>query len=247
MEKNIKYLSIVSPIKIADVLKMMVSEEKTGVIPALELVNENEEEEIIEDKSEVLNFDFAGYAILHDNKIVDYLTKDESIAFNFIKNEIKQASIVVKLDDDNENNNSGNNESNKSSENNITLGVTDASTTIDFKFSDNALKKIIINVKVRTNLESISFKEKIFTDQEITMIENKESEYIKNQLENVIRKGQNMQIDFFNFMEELKRKHPYKYEEVKENWKNIWPYIEVEVNVNSQIERRYDLLKTGAN
>jgi len=234
MEQNSKYLSVIEPIKIADILELVCKDENTGVIPTLEFINVEEiEEDVNQDKTGTAKFDFGGYAILCNSQIVDYINREEAIAYNFVKNKIQQTSIVI--------------EANENNGDYITLGVTDSEANVDFEFSENDLKKIIINVKVQSNIDSISFKEEIFTEEQVSAIENKEAKYIEEQIKNVIKKSQDIDIDFFNFMDTLKIKHPYKYKMVVDNWKNIWSDIEIEVNVSCEVERKHDLLKMETN
>lgn len=230
MEENIKFLSIVSEYKITDLLELVASKKQIGLIPVLEEIKEKEGGNNKESNSSLQDFDFSGYGIIQNAKLIDYLNKEESRSCNFIKNKTSETVIVLN--------------SIEKEENDITLSTMDSKCNLEFIFNSNDLEKIKLDLKVKGNIEEISFGDEIYTDEEVAKLEEELNEVLKEQLKNVIDKSQKMNIDFLDISKVLERKHPFKYEKIKENWNEIWPKIEVQVNVESQIQRKYDLIKT---
>ena len=139
-----------------------------------------------------------------------------------MKNNIQSASMTIK-------NTSGNN---------LEVALNKAKTSYKFEFDENKIKKVKINVKARSNLEEVDLVEEYFTPKERKNLEKQMSDIIKKQIEGVINKAKKLDIDFFNFEENiLNKKHPYKYEKMKNNIKNIWNEAEIEIKIEPEIER----------
>lgn len=247
MEENIEYLSLIYPFKITDLLECATSENRIALIPVLEEIKQEENNEVKENQAtnsettkentnansentKMSDFDFAGYAIINEMELIDYLTKDESRSCNFIFNKTEQTSIVLP--------------NNTNEEKNITVSTVDSNCEISYEFNDDILEKVIFNLKVKCNIEDITFGEDIYTEEEVNGLQTNLEELLKKQLEEVIKKSKNIKVDFLNISKVLNSKHPYKYEKIKENWKNIWSEVQIEVNVEAQVQRKYDFLKT---
>ena len=169
-----------------------------------------------------MDFNFSGYGVLKDKKIVKFLTSNQSLACNIIKNEFNSTILNITKDEDEI----------------VALGIKSSKTDIKFEFDGDNLKKIIINNKFLSEFEEATPN----MIESIDYLEKSQSEIIKSQLEDIVKESKDMGIDFLQISDCLKSKHPYKYEKIKDNWNEVWKHVDVEVNVESKIRRAYDVI-----
>jgi len=245
--ENNKQLGLTTDIELKDIMGRIEADINKGIVPVLEL----QEEKVISqgesssssgdsDSSESsnnrenqnVNFNLGGYAVFKDLKLVGYLTTEQSIGYNFIKNYIQSIALTVKS------------LSNKKLE----IGLTEANTDIEFEFDGNIVKKVKIEVRAKANLEETDLVNKYFTPEERTNLEQQIKDQIKGNIESAINVAKELDVDYFNLTEDiLSKKHPYKYEKTKNNIDNIWKDVEVEVTVEAEIERDYDVFNLTEN
>ena len=66
----------------------------------------------------------------------------------------------------------------------------------------------------------------------------------KKQIEKILTKTQQLNLDILNVEETLKLKHPYKYKNIKNTFKNEYKDLKFDVQVETKIERTYNVIKT---
>lgn len=242
MEKNVESKSVSDEFTMTDLLRILVST-KSGLIPTLEIIsiednnesldtsktNNNEEfsfGRIIKSENSETIFDYSGYAVIKDNKLLDYLNESESITANLLLNKAKGTNINIKEDD----------------EKYISFGLLDYITksSFDFESNTNELKKIKVNIEIRTNFDEIMSKENVFTIKKISELEEKQEHFIERQIYLLFNKVKEKKCDFLNIAREIKIKNPYKYKKIENNILEQIFNAEIEVNCECIIERTYD-------
>jgi len=208
--ENNKQLGLTTDIELKDIMGRIEADINKGIVPVLEL----QEEKVISqgesssssgdsDSSESsnnrenqnVNFNLGGYAVFKDLKLVGYLTTEQSIGYNFIKNYIQSIALTVKS------------LSNKKLE----IGLTEANTDIEFEFEGDSVKKIKIKVMAKANLEETDLVNKYFTPEERTNLEQQIKDQIKGNIESAINVAKELDVDYLNKTEDvLSKKHPYK-------------------------------------
>ena len=73
-------------------------------------------------------------------------------------------------------------------------------------------------------------------------IENLVAEEVKHRIESAINVAKNYQVDYIGFNKMLEMKHPYKWNKIKDNWENIFNEVPIRIEVESEINRSYNLL-----
>lgn len=230
MEKNSNQKTIVKYITISEILSSKLSESETYLIPTLEFTNNMEK--ISEVKSEkedskelTKQFEFYGYAIMKDNKIVSYLDDKEAIIYNMMINESTGGNIDV--------------ENEKGDI--VSFGINDISTSYSFDFEDNNnLSKVKINISFRSNFEEVLTRDDITESDNLVKYEKLQEQKIKKQAESLIKKSQKLNLDIFSIGEKLNVKHPYKFRKIKNEFSKKYKDLKIEVKVQADIERTYD-------
>lgn len=224
MELNKRELGVIAEYSFKDLLETVASDRKITVIPTFKLI-ELDTEKLEEKDKEIKDFDFDGYAVFKEDKIIHFLTREQSRAYNIINNKLQNSPIAIKDDEGK----------------NISLSIVNSKTDVKFEFDGDELKNIVIDTKLETDFKESQSKETVLEDR--TSIEAKQNEQIKAQLEDVIKTSKDIDVDFIGILEKLRLKHPYKYKNIEKNWDEIWKDVNVEVKVESRIKRFYDFIQ----
>lgn len=218
----------VRTVEVIDVMKMLLSDSGTGVIPCIQIVKNREPQladyYIETSEDEKYRVEFFGYGVISDGKLVEYLGKDESNGYDYVKNLIDEDYISVEL-------------------NGVKLGIAliASKANILFDFDNNDLRKIIIKIKTNNYILENSTGQNIF-DNDVKPIEELENEKIRNVIMSTVDYSKQIGIDFLNIGETLKFYHPYKWRGISDNWNEILKNVEFEVLVDSEINNGYGIL-----
>ena len=213
----------------SDVINILLSDNKCGVIQAIELVENGKASDrefiLSASKDEDKKFiQYAGYALIKDAKLIDYLNIDASSGYDFIKNNYLKQNVYIEKDGE------------------ITgINFEGSKTKVLFNFEGQNLKEIIIKTKTKNEIMQSSNGKNIFKEN-LEEIENLVAEEVKHRIESAINVAKNYQADYIGFNKMLEMKHPYKWNKIKDNWENIFNEVPIRIEVESEINRSYNLL-----
>lgn len=217
METNNKYLGITNFVTFNEFANMDLNKNLEVILPAIEAVNYNEEATTTEntEKTKIQSlYKLENLAIFKNNKLQGYLTKNESITYNVVKNKTKDILITTEC------------EKNKY----MTVEATNIKSDVSTKN-----KEINIKVDMTGNINETMCNIKLNNEKNIKKIEKNLEKYIENQITtniNKIRKTYNS--DIFGFLDLIYKKDYNTYKEVKDNWYNN-TYQNLKINVETSI------------
>ena len=215
--------------EVTDVINILLSEDKCGVVQAIELVENGKpsgrEFILSNSKGEGKKFmQYAGYALIKDAKLVDYLNIDASSGYDFIKNNHPKQNVYIEKDGE-------------------ILGINfgGSKTKVSFNFDGEKLKEIVIKTKTKNEIMQSSNGKNIFKEN-LGATEKLVENEVKHRIESAINVAKNYQVDYIGFKKMLEMKHPYKWNKIKDNWENIFNEVPIRIEVESKINRSYNLL-----
>lgn len=215
--------------EVTDVINILLSEDKCGVVQAIELVENGKpsgrEFILSNSKGEGKKFmQYAGYALIKDAKLVDYLNIDASSGYDFIKNNHPKQNVYIEKDGE-------------------ILGINfgGSKTKVSFNFDGEKLKEIVIKTKTENEIMQSSNGKNIFKEN-LGATEKLVENEVKHRIESAINVAKNYQVDYIGFKKMLEMKHPYKWNKIKDNWENIFNEVPIRIEVESKINRSYNLL-----
>ena len=215
-------------VDVLDVLKMLLSEEKIGVIPCVQIIKNGEVQladyKIVGAKEEANRVELAGYAVINKGMLVGYLNNDESTGYEYIKNLISEEGISL---------NTPNGV--------VGINLTASNSKVKFDFDGDNIKKITIKVTTKNSILETATGGNIFNSG-VDEIEKMENEKLEEVIKSTVRYAQNSNIDFIDIGKSLAFSHPYKWRKIKEPWNEIFPNVTIDVEVNSKIEEEYGVL-----
>jgi len=177
MEEKSSEKTITKELTLSELLSSKLSKSGTYLIPTLTV---NSSEELIEikggeeeqDESMKKRFDFYGYGIMKDNKLLSYINQDEAIIYNMLINKAEGGNIDIET----------------KSGDIISFGINDIETSYTFNFSKDKLKQINIKIEFRSNFEEVQ------TEQDITK-QNNMDEYEKLQEEKIKKQAKVLMVN----------------------------------------------------
>lgn len=231
MEEKSSEKSIVKFLTLSDLLSRKLAGPSIYLIPALEISSSEKLADVKgvekEEKSNEKSFNFCGYGIMKEAKLIEYIDSKESIIYNMLINESEGGNIDIET---------------KGGEI-ISFGMNDITTEYSFSFDDNKLKKINIVVNFRSNYEEVHTKSNIMYTNKIDEYEKLQEEKIKKQVEDLIAKSQSLGIDIVGIGQKIKIRHPYKFRNVKDSFEEDYKNAKINVKVEASIDRTYDVVE----
>ena len=168
----------------------------------------------------------AGAGIIKDYELIGYLNEIENRAIAFIKNKMKLELIDVEYENDL-----------------LSYNITDTKSSKDISID----KEINVNIKVNTEgyLQGYIIDKDInvFDDKVLTRMEKAIEKKIKKEIEDVLIKSQKeYNADLIGIGEYLSKYYPKKWNDIKDNWDQIYPDVQFNIVVDARI-RRIGLIK----
>lgn len=186
------------------------------VLPACRLVTNGDQ------KTTEVN----GLAIFHDDRLAGYLTPEETQAYLFAVGEIQGGILAVSLTE----------EKNYETSFEITKNLTKVTT----KVKDG---QIIITIYLKTIVFIPEFRGEFdFIEKDsVHAVEMAVASHLKTRIESLVKKmqGNEPMEDIFGFGNHISKKDPRLWQEIEDNWGEVFKTLEVEVK--PQIE----ILSTG--
>ena len=187
-------------------------------LPTIEIIGNNTNNDNIENtqSTKIKNmYKLDNLAIFKNNKLIGYMTKDESITYNLIKNNIKNSIITYEC------------EKNKY----MSLEVITSKSKISIKN-----KELYIDIKLNTNINESNCNKLIYNDKKLKQTNKKIEKYlnkkINNNIKNIIKKYNS---DIFGFLDIIYKYDYDYYTTIKNKWYNE-TLKNIKINTNSKIE-----------
>lgn len=200
-------------VNLNDFFKQLSSPPTDPVACRIEMINEEE--------SKNKKMRFTGAAVFKKDKLVGFLDRPETRGLNWVLGKVKSGIIVVK--------------SPKEETKNVALEIIRASSKITPEFQDGKLI-ITVEIKEEGNLAEQMSNVELTNTEMLKMLEQRNTAVIKNEIESVLKKAQReWGVDIFGFGEAVHRKYPREWKELKDQWRDVFPDIKVQVKVDSKL------------
>lgn len=184
--------------------------------------SESNSEQVEENGGEQKILSLNGYAVFKNTKLIGFIENEKARGLNWITDNIRSTVIVVK-DDKGEK---------------VSLDVIKSKADVKTKINDD-VPSVSIRLRMRSNIGEMYGRSDIFNTKGLSLLEAQQSEIIKKEIESVIAFAQENNTDIFGFGETIHRNNPIKWEKIKGSWNEIFPEMEIEVEVESRIARTY--------
>ncbi len=211
--KNIGGHSISKVVSLKDVCVSFNSEYGDTIIGSIHKKNIQGE-----NSKEITTIELDGYAVFNKFKLIDFLLQNNARGANFINNDINSGIIVIEDATGKKN----------------SLEILEATSKIEPKYINNTFEANI-SIKVITNIDEIQNEENYFTVELIDEFNNKQKNVVLQEAQSALNFSQQNGVDIFNIGDEIYHKYPLKWDKIKDNWKEIYKQMKININVETKI------------
>lgn len=195
-------------IRLKDFKESLQLKTVASVAPIIEVSEENDK------KTTILN----GMAVFKDEKMVGTLDKSEGRGLMWVLDKVKSGIIEV-----------------KSSEGDLVALET---VRAEGEFSSELVDgKVKIKVKIfeEGNIGEDDGTKDLSAVSEVAFLEQQKIEVIKSEVMAAVKKAKELDSDIFGFGESVHRKYPKEWASMEDEWDEIFPTVEVEVEVEAKL------------
>ena len=218
METNNKYLGTANLITFNEFANMNIDKHLEIVLPSIETVDYNKQANTTEntEKTKIESmYKLSDLAVFKDSKLLGYLTEDESITYNVIKEKTPTTLVTYEC------------EKNKY----MTVEMTEIKPNISTKN-----KKINIKLEMSGNINETMCTIDLTKEKNITKLQKELENYLTKEIEkniNNIKKKYNS--DIFGFLDLIYKTDYNTYKKINDNWYKD-EYKNIKINVSTKIQ-----------
>ncbi|MGE7092598.1 Ger(x)C family spore germination protein [Lysinibacillus sp. NPDC048646] len=210
-------------VNVEDLINALNSIGNSSVLPAIEIQGDTQlgidKTNVAKIKTPVI-LKYVGLVVFKEDKLMGFLTEEESRSFNFLKDKIKSTVEIISCPEQGK----------------LTTEITKSTTKIKGKFEHDT-PKIDVEITIEQNVGEVECAINLTENQTITYINKKTAELIKDQIEKTLMTIQkNYQLDIIGFGEVLYREDHKEWKKIKDEWPTIFPdlAVNIEVKVNTK-------------
>ncbi|WP_235616254.1 Ger(x)C family spore germination protein [Lysinibacillus parviboronicapiens] len=206
-------------VNIEDLVNILGNKEKSAVLSMIEIQGDTQlgiDKANVESIKTSTILKYAGLAIFKQDKLIGFLTEEESRSFNFLNDNIKSTVEVISCPE----------------EGKLTIEIKKSTTKIKGKFKNNT-PQINVRIDIDQNVGEVECAIDLTENKSIEYINKKTAELIKTGIEKTLMTIQkNYQADIIGFGEVLHREDYKTWKKIKDDWSTIFPELEIKVDVN---------------
>jgi len=161
----------------------------------------------------------SGYAILREDKLLYFASREESRGINWILNRIGSGIIVV----------------NDQTGQEISMVIIHGISKLKPRIESGKLY-CSVEISFVTNIGEIMGGRSIFDSASLDYLTEQQEKSIKREVENAIRIAQEKNSDHFSIISKFGIKYPLLRDYFQKNWQKLFPDIKFEVSVDSRID-----------
>lgn len=220
-----KFLGVAEEISLEKFMDHYLNDKKDGILPVIELIGNAEEgdkEDNLKQSAPKNSLILSAMAVFKEDKMVGYLTEDESLITSYLKDKIHNTIITGSCEDGG----------------NVAVEIVKSKTKFDVGKDSNKLK---ISVESSGNINEITCQMDLTKNETIQKLEEYFEDQLKDQLFKTISSvHEQFNSDIFAFEDMFYKKNPSNYYKLKEEYKE-----EFLKNIDYEIEVKINLLAKG--
>lgn len=210
-------------LKLMDFMQWLNRKHSSAIAPVLYL--KQKEEGGNKNGNIPLDIELDGYAAFKNLKLVTFINRKLARGENFLLNRVTSGVIQVK----------------DPAGKMVGLDIIDSRTKISTVFRNGELLGMSVKVKLSSNVDEVHSSMKIFTEDTLNFLTQEQSNLIKTEIEQVIGTAKENNADFVDMASVFDTYHPVLWQKYKDRWDEIFPKLPVTVEVDSKINRTYDI------
>jgi len=195
-------------VKMLELISKLSDDPCTAVLPIIKQVKEQD----------TTRLSIQGLAVIKDDKMVGKLTEDQAKGYAWALGKIKSGYLPVNTD-----------------KGTVELSIKPPSREMKVSFDKEGIPKIKIGIKARFIIGQIIGFDGLQLEEIIEMIQKESVNAVKDIIISCFKETQRLNADIFRFGCYLNKHHNKKWKKIKDKWDQIYPNLELELTVETQI------------
>lgn len=223
LDSSEKLWAPTATITLDELISDFVSEGKNPVLSAVTVVGgkAGQSQKNIENISPTGYLKYSGLAVFRGGKLIGYLNEKESKVYSYVTDRVQNTVGLASCP------NGGK----------LALEVISSKTKVKGKIV-NDQPQILIEIKTEENVGEVECEIDLTKRETIAKLEQLANQKVASIVMTTIKKVQNdYKSDIFGFGEAIHRADPAAWKQLKENWDEVFPKVDVSVNVHTEIRR----------
>ncbi|HPT90871.1 MAG TPA: Ger(x)C family spore germination protein [Acetivibrio sp.] len=206
-------------VNMKDFASCMMSDTKAPMAPLVSVMQDKENKDIY----------VSGLAVFKKGRMVGKLNEDEVRGLLWVLGKVKSGVITV---------------SSPNEQGSAVLEILSAKSKVTPELKD---KRIVMHIKIKeeSSLSEQTTTENLATDSAFERMQKASAEIIRQEILAAFDKSKELNADIFGFGEMLHKKYGNEWKALKDNWDDLYPSVELKIDVESKIIKT-DLLKKPA-
>jgi len=205
-----------------ELVSMLDSETGIAVVPAIKY---QEYEHAQDEETAGVTITPAGYSIIKDFKLTDYIEPDIAMGYNILTGELNNAPMSVETEDGCI----------------VSLEILREKIRFDTFWDDGLIRGVKFQIYVRGSIVGQSGRANITTPDRLAEIEEKAASQIRETISSVLIKTREIGRDCLGIGDRIRMKNPVKWDGIADEWNDIYDSIEIEADVSFLVLRSYDI------
>ncbi|HBV86158.1 MAG TPA: Ger(x)C family spore germination protein [Desulfosporosinus sp.] len=201
--------STTSIVRLNQFATRLMSDTTAPIAPIIEVLGKGNEREL----------SVKGTAVFKEDKLIGQLNKVETRGLLWVIDRIKSGIIDVNCRDTI-----------------VSLEIIRAQGKISSEIIDGQ-PYIKIEIKEDGNIASQCCPIDLVSPNAVAELEELQAEAIKAEIQAALRKAQKLNADIFGFGDIIHQRHPKEWQELKDDWDEIFPDLDVEIIVEAKLRR----------
>lgn len=161
----------------------------------------------------------SGAAVFRKDRLIGELNNLETRGLMWVSGDVKSGILIVDC---------------LRGQGKVELEIFQAKSSVTPVLKDGKLT-FLIKIKEKGNVGSQSCSENLATTKELEALAKLQNEAIKDEVAAALEKAQALNADVFGFGEAVHRKYPKQWKSMKAQWDEIFPVLDVEIEVQSTV------------
>lgn len=171
-------------------------------------------------------FQIGEVAVYQENKLVGFLSKDEVKTFRWLKGKFKGEKITTQVEP-----------KEQAFKGTVSIEVSQDKTTISTKIKGE-VPEVTATFKAKGRVMENDTRLDLSKSENLKLVQSKLSDEMQKKIESMFNHVQKqLKSDIFGFGEEIHIEHAAFWKKIKNQWKDIYPQIPVQIKVDVSIER----------
>lgn len=201
-----------------DLNEMLRSTGKAAIMPYIKILQQKTEDS----KDQKIHY-FAGTAVFKKDKMIGIITEKETRGLLWLRNEIETYTVTVRPE---------------GQRGQVSLNPVSAKVKLIPQIH-NDVWKMIVKIDTEGSVLQNGTKLNILEPSSLDLIEKAYREDIINRVQMTIEQAQHkLKLDIIKFGEQFHRKYPKQWKQIEHRWDEVFPEVEVQLDVKARIRRQ---------